>query len=108
MKALHHEIGQTPQRYARLNRDRLAFLLGLGGVDQLASWQDQALAAALTAGEQVRQPEWTESIAVGDCEFVEGAQTELGVAARHRSIVAGAGGGYLLRESPFLFMQYPG
>jgi len=41
-----------------------------------------------SAGEQRRQPKWTESLAVGRREFVERMRDKLGGRARHRQVEA--------------------
>ena len=56
----------------------------------------------MLAGEQHRQPEWTESLAVGRSEFVRDVQVALGSKARYREVVA-EGQAHVLREPPTLY-----
>ena len=84
----YHEIRKPPKRYARIDRERLASLLGLPKVDHLAGWQQESFADVFSSEARARCPEWTESLAVGGRDFVENVQTELGIDARHRSVEA--------------------
>ena len=59
-----------------------------------AAWVE----AALRAGEQHRQPEWTESLAVGRREFVERIGNELGERARYRRVEGIGEEVHVLRE----------
>ena len=95
----YHEIKQPPKRYARIDRERLASLLGLPNVDYLAGWQQESFTDAFSSKARARYPEWTESLAVGVRDyFMENVQTELGIDARHRSVEAGNHDAHVLRE----------
>ena len=52
----------------------------------------------MLAGEQHRQPEWTESLAIGRREFVELIGNELGERARHRRVEGIGEEAHVLRE----------
>ena len=53
-------------------REKLITCCGLAVDEQLCISHNQWVEAALQAGSKRRQPEWTESIAVGSAGFVEG------------------------------------
>jgi putative transposase len=93
----YHEIQAPPQRYQIVDRVALAEVLGLGEVSQLARVHAEWIAAALAKGGAQREPEWTESLAVGRREFVEGISTALGNRACHRHVEV-LGGAHVLRD----------
>ncbi len=96
-----HEIARPPQRYARIDRNRLALLLDLPNPDGLAEWQKGVHAMALSERECCRCPEWTESIAVGRREYVAAIQERLGIKAHSRNVrQVSPIGTHVLRESP--------
>ena len=82
----YHEIRDPPKRYARIDRNELARLLGLTSPDDLAHWQEASVTAALASEEQPRCPEWTDSIAVGSETFVRAIKDRLGLAGRYRDV----------------------
>src|ERR1019366_2104553 len=84
-------------RWEDLGQYPLAEALGLADVSQLAQSHAEWIAAALARGEAQRQPEWTESLAVGRREFVEGISVALGDRARHRHVEAFRGA-HVLRD----------
>ncbi|WP_051434678.1 hypothetical protein [Desulfonatronum lacustre] len=95
----YHEITSPPERYRRINRGKLLELLE--GTDEAtltrdyATWVDDALGC----GER-REPDWTNSIAVGTRAFVERFQAKLGFKAVGRKIVEnGKSSGSVLRET---------
>jgi putative transposase len=93
----YHEIQAPPQRYQIVDREVLAEALGLADVSQLAPAHAEWIAAALARREAQREPEWTESLAVGRREFVERISAALADRARHRHVEA-FGGAHVLRD----------
>jgi putative transposase len=83
----YHEIQREPARYRIVDRRALAEAAGVK-LTQLAAVHGQWVEAALRVREQRRRPLWTESLAVGEREFVEQFQCELGGRARQREIEA--------------------
>jgi hypothetical protein len=63
--------------------------------------------ALLKNGSNKRDAQWTESIAVGDKEFVLETKARLSAKAVGRKI-SGQNGNYELRESQILFRLHPG
>ena len=94
----YHEIQRPSPRYRIVDRVALADALGLDHVSQLAVVHAAWAEAALRAGSQHRQPEWTESLAVGRREFVERIEDELGGRARYRQVEAINPKVHVLRE----------
>jgi REP element-mobilizing transposase RayT len=98
----YNEIQNPKQRYSLINRQRLAALLGIKYIDQLSeyhrSWVEEILKSELNQ----RDAKWTESIAVGDKEFVMETKAKLGAKAIGRRGVKNIEG-YELRErqSPY-------
>jgi putative transposase len=92
----YHEIQREPARYRIVDRQALAEAAGVK-LTQLAAVHGEWVEAALRVREQRRRPLWTESLAVGEREFVEQFQRELGGRARHREIEA-VEQGHILRD----------
>ncbi len=83
----YHEIQAPPPRYRVIDRDALAGALGMGGVEELAATHAEWITAALgQKAEGRREPEWSESVAVGRRAFVQRVKAELGHRARHRHL----------------------
>ncbi len=93
----YSEMQRMPQRYRRIDRERLAQLLGLAGVLQLREWQRDAL---VQFGESCRQREaaWSESLAVGSEGFVREVKQKLGASASFREVEE-SDGMFVLREA---------
>ena len=67
----YHEIQNPKQRYSLVNRQKLSELLGIKDNDQLSEYHRNWVEAVLKNGSNQREAKWTESIAVGDKEFVK-------------------------------------
>jgi putative transposase len=80
----YNEILNPPARYRLLARDRLKDLLAIEekrlGVEY-SGWIEEAMKA-----ETSRQPEWSESVAVGGKKYVEKIKEELGFRAVGRKV----------------------
>jgi putative transposase len=94
------EIQNLKQRYAIINRHELASLLGIKDEVKLVESHNKWVAEILKKGSKEREPKWTESIAVGDDQFVLNTKAKLGAAAIGRKI-SRQNGTYVLRESQF-------
>ena len=72
-------------------------LLGFNALEQhqraRANWVDAALARGLEGRDSL----WTESLAVGSENFIEGVRQALGVRGRYREVTEG-GDAHMLRE----------
>ena len=99
----YHEIQGERQRYRIVDRAALAEALQVD-VERLAEvhreWIDEALRHPAT-----RQPQWSESVAVGGRAFAERVLRDLGARARDRRIEP-SGGAYVVREPPAAYGAY--
>ena len=82
----YHAIQNQPQRRRIVDHSALMALTGLQSQLHLrqvhADWVD----TSLSDGVLHRQPCWTDSVAVGDQEFLQHVKRRIGAAAKHRSI----------------------
>jgi hypothetical protein len=85
----YREIQNPPQRYALINREKLISCCGFESDEQLRKSHQQWVEQALRDGGKIRQPEWTESIAVGSEEFVNDVLEQLGRRVSGRKIAGG-------------------
>ena len=74
----YREIQSPKQRYTLIDRKKLAALLGIKDNDQLAEYHRDWVEEVLKNGVNQRDAKWTESIAVGDKEFVMETKAKLG------------------------------
>ncbi len=92
------EIQNPKQRYTIINRRELKNLLKIKNDVQLLEAHRQWVEEILKTGSNKRDAKWTESIAVGDKNFVSETKAKLGAKAVGRK-VSGENGHYELRES---------
>ena len=87
----------TTKRYGIIDLRELSSLCGFDDVATFQEahrrWVDDSLAREAMA----REGGWSEAIAVGNLNFVEKVQNELGYKAAHREVIE-SGGTYELRE----------
>lgn len=67
----HDELMGERTRYRLIDREGLADLLGPGLRDEFYQEYRAEIEAAIIKGKLQREPWWTESIAVGDADFIE-------------------------------------
>jgi len=72
----HDELVGERTRYRLIDREGLIDLLGPGLRDEFEPEYRAAIDAAITRGNLAREPWWTESIAVGDADFIERVKTQ--------------------------------
>ncbi len=77
----YHEIQNPKQRYWLINRQKLTALLGIKDNDQLSEYHRNWVEEVLKNGSNQRDAKWTESIAVGDKEFVMETKAKLSAKA---------------------------
>lgn len=94
----YREIQNPKQRYTLIARQKLATLLGIKDTDQLAEYHLKWVEEILKNGSNQRDAKWTQSIAVGDKDFVMETKAKLGARAIGRKGMKGIEG-YELRES---------
>ena len=76
-----HEIQNPRQRYSMVNRRKLKDLLGIKDNDQLSEYHRNWVEGVMKNGSNQRDAKWTESVAVGDKEFVMETKAKLGAKA---------------------------
>jgi hypothetical protein len=96
----YNEILCPPARYSLIDREALKKFLGFSDEEAMKSAYQEHVAEALRNELQVRQWIWTESIAVGDADYVTEVKRRLSSMAKGRKIIAGDDV-YELRELTF-------
>ena len=94
----YSEIQKPPQRYSVIDRKRLMELVGIGVSDELGRRYEGWVDDILRSSESTRESKWTESVAVGNMQFIGRVRGELGMRAAGRDIIK-SGAGYELKES---------
>jgi len=93
------EIQDPRQRNSLIDYEGLMDLFGVGSLEEFQGLHEGWVKEALKSeGWRERQPQWTESIAVGSEGFIRETKERLGAKAMWREVV-GASGTYELRES---------
>ena len=85
-------------RYSLINRSKIAALLGIKDNDQLSEYHCNWVEEVLKNGCNQRDAKWTQSIAVGDKDFVMETKAKLGAKAIGRREMKNIEG-FVLRES---------
>jgi REP element-mobilizing transposase RayT len=93
----YNEIQNPPERYVLINREKLIACCGLGSDAQLRKSHREWVEEAIIRDDSMRQPQWSESIALGSERFVQGVLEKLQVRAKGRK-VREVGDRYELRE----------
>ncbi len=83
------EIQNPPLRYSLINREKLIACCGLEIDEQLRKMHRRWVEELIYNGNNVHQPQWTESIAVGSEGFVQGVVQKLGQRAKGRLVREG-------------------
>ena len=94
----YNEIQNPPRRYTLIDREQLIACCGLGSDEQLRKEQRQWVEESIfNSSGNAREPEWTESIAVGSKSFVSGIREQLQPRLTGRNVKE-VGRHYELRE----------
>jgi len=93
----YNEIQDPPLRYLLIDREQLIRCCRLQSDDQLRKEHRQWVEESIHDGRNARQPAWTESIAVGSKELVDGIREKRQPRVTDRK-VSGADDHYELRE----------
>ena len=91
------EIQSPKSRYRIVDRERLAQLLSFSSVNELQVAHRQWVNATAASGGSMRDPAWTEAIAVGSERFATELKTCLGISGLHRKVERD-GTRFVLRE----------
>lgn len=92
------EIQGSKERYAIIDRDRLMSLLAIDSEEVLRAYHRQWVDEVMKTRVKGRDSKWTESVAVGDEEFVQDVQRRLGARVKGRSVTQDKDG-FKLMES---------
>lgn len=99
----YHEIQQPPKRYQIIDRAALIELCQFASHDDLRLAHRQWIIDALQHEEsEFRDPRWSESVAVGQLEYVEAIHKELGYRSKGRACIE-LEHGFQLKESACLY-----
>jgi putative transposase len=93
----YNEIQSPPQRYSIIDRKRLMELVGIDVGDELSETYKGWVDEILMSGETARQSKWTQSVAVGNKQFIDRVREKLGIQAAGRDTIE-SGGSHELRE----------
>jgi len=85
----YNEIQNSPQRYVLINREKLIACCGLGSDEELRKSHREWVEEAIIRDGNTRQPQWSESIAVGSARFVRDVLEKLQVRAKGRKVREG-------------------
>lgn len=82
----YNEIQAPPQRYTLIDRKQLMTLLGIENSEGFSKIYKGWVGDVLERNKNFRKDKWTQSIAVGDKDFVEMVKDELGYKAIGRKV----------------------
>lgn len=91
-------ISVPPQRYRLTDNKKLMELMNIEEIDRFCETYRKWVDAAIMQGDIKRQPQWTESIAVGDKVWVEKVKDQMGYKAIGREVVENSDS-YVLKEA---------
>ncbi len=80
------EIQSPPQRYAVIDRKALPELLGVNSFKQYQHLHKIWIDDELKSMQLQRDPVWSQNLAVGHKDYVEGVKSALGITGRHKSV----------------------
>jgi len=80
----YNEIKSNRQRYKLIDTEKLMELLGMDNQERLKESYETWINTALVSRTLKRESYWTESVAVGDRDFVEDIKNKLGLKVNHR------------------------
>ncbi len=99
VEADSHFIQCPPNRYRIIDRTSLIDLCGINNSKKLRDTHQQWIEASIGSHKGHRDPNWTESIAVGSKAFVEETKTQLGIGFLKRKVLNRNKDQYCLREA---------
>ena len=77
----YNEIQKPPIRYGVIDHQELQRLCGIPDPERFKEEYRQWITVALTGGSMERESSWTESVAVGNRNFIEEVKVRLGIKA---------------------------
>lgn len=94
----YNEIQNPRKKNVLIAYQKLADLTGFGSYTAFQETHKKLVNESLASGNNFRQNQWTESIAVGSKDFVETIKEKLGIFAMGRKILEKDGGFHLREE----------
>jgi len=94
----YSEIQEASDRYSLLDRDKLVVLSGCNSDEQFRILHRQRVEESIQSKSKNRQPEWSESVAVGGQGYIEGIKNQLNRGSFGRKTLE-CDDSYILRES---------
>jgi len=94
----YNEIQKPPQRYRLIDQAALQELCGMKDIGQFRKSYQHWVETILATQNGNREPNWTESIAVGSKSFIEETKKKLGIAFIKRKVFNENGERFALRE----------
>ncbi len=96
---LRRDLQHPPERYRIIDLQALMEVSGHQNIEKLQQQHCQWLSDEPALNDTTRDPAWSESLAVGNVDFINEIQTELGNKARNRKNTV-VGDKQVLREMP--------
>jgi putative transposase len=93
----YNEIQNLRKKCVLITYKRLAELAGFEAYDEFRKFHKELIQESLVNGNNDRQAQWTESIAVGSKSFTEAIKEKLGILAKGRKVIE-IDGAFQLRE----------
>ena len=103
----YHEIQRPPQRYAVIDTNALLELFGVDHLEQYKQIHKGWVNESLKTEVNQRMFAWSQDLAVGSKDYVEKVKSALGVAGKHRVVVAD-NGIHALKEPVTSYMAHFG
>jgi hypothetical protein len=103
----YQEIQAPPKRYSIIDTNGLMRLCGIPNAEQLRETHKEWVEEELKKNASERESYWSESIAVGKKDFVEGIKEQLGMRVSGRKIEQGADHFELREESASYSGHFP-
>jgi len=100
------ELLQDGQRYQLLDCEALGELLGVADRSEIRKARRTWVEETVRRDSLMRDSCWSESLAIGDEEFVVGVKAKLGFKGRQRTVKEG-GQGFVLRENETSYSILP-
>jgi putative transposase len=93
-----NEIQSPPQRHRIIDGPALCDLAGFTDISSFQAAHLRWVGEALRIGGLKREPQWTESVAIGPPDYVQRIKSDLGVMARYRTVVTDSENTCVIKE----------
>jgi len=94
-----NEIQSPPQRYRIIDGPALCRLAGFPSIPSFQAAHKRWVDEALRIGGLEREPQWSESVAIGPPRYVQQIKSELGIKALYRTVVTESENSCVIRET---------